>query len=170
LNITRANRVITVDLWWNEGLEHQAFGRVWRIGQTKPCYMYRVVSRSDIDLKIRELQKLKSLEIDHALQDDNHVPAQLSDKQLMWLLADDLCKKSDDREKTAVPAMTPKKRPGSSNTGVTKGRTGGTAKAGPRAKVAPKAQFKAQAKKKANAKPKPKPKTKAIAASDIDGN
>lgn len=35
LNLTRANRVIITDLWWNASVDEQAFGRVNRIGQQK---------------------------------------------------------------------------------------------------------------------------------------
>ena len=30
LNLTMANRVISIDLWWNHSVELQAFGRVFR--------------------------------------------------------------------------------------------------------------------------------------------
>lgn len=30
LNLTAANRVISIDLWWNHSVELQAFGRVFR--------------------------------------------------------------------------------------------------------------------------------------------
>lgn len=36
LNLTAANRVISVDLWWNYSVELQAFGRVFRQAR---CYI-----------------------------------------------------------------------------------------------------------------------------------
>ncbi|CCJ28149.1 unnamed protein product, partial [Pneumocystis jirovecii] len=35
LNLTVANRVILLDIWWNPAVEEQAIDRVYRIGQTK---------------------------------------------------------------------------------------------------------------------------------------
>lgn len=35
LNLTAANRVISIDLWWNHSAELQAFGRVFRYAMPK---------------------------------------------------------------------------------------------------------------------------------------
>jgi SNF2 family DNA or RNA helicase len=35
LNLTAGNRVIIIDLWWNQFVETQAFCRVYRIGQQR---------------------------------------------------------------------------------------------------------------------------------------
>lgn len=35
LNLTAGNRVIIIDLWWNQSVETQAFCRVYRIGQVR---------------------------------------------------------------------------------------------------------------------------------------
>jgi SNF2 family DNA or RNA helicase len=35
LNLTAANRVVIIDLWWNQFVETQAFCRVYRIGQDR---------------------------------------------------------------------------------------------------------------------------------------
>lgn len=35
LNLTAGNRVIIIDLWWNQFVETQAFCRVYRIGQER---------------------------------------------------------------------------------------------------------------------------------------
>jgi SNF2 family DNA or RNA helicase len=36
LNLTVANHVVLVDLWWNPTTEEQAIDRAHRIGQTRP--------------------------------------------------------------------------------------------------------------------------------------
>ncbi|KAJ4265069.1 hypothetical protein NW762_005313 [Fusarium torreyae] len=85
LNLTVANRVIIVEPWWNKTREQQAFGRVHRIGQTKECYLVRIMTQHYIDSRISELQEEKAEVIDRALQDDGHVPTVLNDMQLRHL-------------------------------------------------------------------------------------
>ncbi|KAI9743954.1 MAG: hypothetical protein M1818_002688 [Claussenomyces sp. TS43310] len=41
LNLTVANRMISLDPWWNDCAESQAFGRVYRLGQTKDTHIVR---------------------------------------------------------------------------------------------------------------------------------
>ncbi|KAI1330799.1 SNF2 family N-terminal domain-containing protein [Xylariaceae sp. FL0255] len=59
LNLTCANRVILVDLWWNIAIEMQAFCRVFRIGQQKETHFLRIVAEGTIDNKIEALQAKK---------------------------------------------------------------------------------------------------------------
>lgn len=40
LTITEANHVIHYGRWWNPAVESQATDRTYRIGQTKPVYVY----------------------------------------------------------------------------------------------------------------------------------
>jgi len=86
LNLTAANRVIIVDPWWNTVQEKQAFCRVVRIGQEKKTHLVRVMARAGIDERIDKLQKSKDKEIDHALQDDGHTPAEIDEQALEELL------------------------------------------------------------------------------------
>ena len=41
LNLTCANRVIFMDVWWNPSIENQAIDRVHRLGQVK-FYNFRL--------------------------------------------------------------------------------------------------------------------------------
>jgi len=59
LNLTGADTVILVDLWWNPAVESQAIGRAHRMGQEKIVEVYRLVTRGTIEEKIQELQEQK---------------------------------------------------------------------------------------------------------------
>ncbi|KAF2964057.1 hypothetical protein GQX73_g9507 [Xylaria multiplex] len=59
LNLTCANRVILVDLWWNTAIEMQAFARVFRIGQVKKTHFLRIIAQNTIDNRIEALQEKK---------------------------------------------------------------------------------------------------------------
>ncbi|KAI1356101.1 SNF2 family N-terminal domain-containing protein [Xylaria sp. FL0043] len=68
LNLTVANRVIIVDLWWNLAIEMQAFARVFRIGQTKETYFCRIVADGTIDNRIEALQEEKEEKISKLIE------------------------------------------------------------------------------------------------------
>ncbi|KAK1447273.1 SNF2 family domain-containing protein [Colletotrichum melonis] len=87
LNLTCANRVILIDVWWNNAAERQAFGRVFRMGQVKESHYVRILARDTIDEDIRNLQEEKCEEIEEVLQDDGHVPQVLGEYEVMALTA-----------------------------------------------------------------------------------
>ena len=59
LNLTGADTVILVDLWWNPAVESQAIGRAHRMGQERNVEVYRLITRGTIEEKIQELQESK---------------------------------------------------------------------------------------------------------------
>jgi len=59
LNLTSANRVIFLDLWWNPSVEEQATDRVHRIGQTKPVVVHRLTIKDTVEGRILQLQETK---------------------------------------------------------------------------------------------------------------
>lgn len=59
LNLTSANRVILMDIWWNPALEEQAIDRVHRIGQRLPVHVTRLLIDNSVELKIMALQEKK---------------------------------------------------------------------------------------------------------------
>ena len=61
LNLTGANRLILVDPDWNPATDLQALGRIWREGQTKPVFIYRLLSSDTIDESILRRQKDKGI-------------------------------------------------------------------------------------------------------------
>ena len=59
LNLIGANRLICVDADWNPSTDVQAMARVYRQGQTKPCFIYRMFTTGTVEEVIyqRQLQK-----------------------------------------------------------------------------------------------------------------
>lgn len=60
LNLFAANRLILFDGEWNPSFDHQAQARIWRDGQTKTTYVYRLLSTGMIDEKIFQRQLAKT--------------------------------------------------------------------------------------------------------------
>ncbi|MFT4264438.1 MAG: SNF2-related protein [Nocardioides sp.] len=59
LNLTRADHVVHVDRWWNPAVEDQASDRAWRIGQTRPVQVHRLVMRGTLEERIALLLERK---------------------------------------------------------------------------------------------------------------
>ena len=60
LNLTAADTVIHYDPWWNPATENQATDRAYRIGQDKPVFVYKLITRGTVEEKIQKLQKDKA--------------------------------------------------------------------------------------------------------------
>ncbi len=59
LNLTAADYVIHIDPWWNPAVEMQATDRTHRIGQTRPVFVYKLITRDTVEEKILLLQERK---------------------------------------------------------------------------------------------------------------
>ncbi|MFI8479847.1 DEAD/DEAH box helicase [Pseudomonas sp. NPDC078700] len=60
LNLTAADTVIHFDPWWNPASEAQASDRAYRIGQDKPVFVYKMITRGSVEEKIQQLQQAKA--------------------------------------------------------------------------------------------------------------
>lgn len=60
LNLTAADTVIHYDPWWNPAAEQQATDRAYRIGQDKPVFVFKLITRGTVEEKIAQLQREKT--------------------------------------------------------------------------------------------------------------
>ena len=87
MNLTRANRVIHFDRWWNPAVENQATDRAFRIGQTKTVHVHKLVCMGTIEEKIDlMIERKKGLVSDIMGQTESWI-TELSSSELRELLA-----------------------------------------------------------------------------------
>ena len=60
LNLTAADTVIHYDPWWNPAAEQQANDRAYRIGQDKPVFVYKLITKGTVEEKIQQMQHQKN--------------------------------------------------------------------------------------------------------------
>lgn len=70
LNLTSADVVILVDLWWNPAVEEQAIARAHRMGQKNTVEVIRMITQGTIEEKIMEIQERKKDLIANVLEGD----------------------------------------------------------------------------------------------------
>lgn len=59
LNLTAATTVVHFDRWWNPAVEDQATDRAYRIGQTQPVTVHRLITQGTVEDRVAELLKHK---------------------------------------------------------------------------------------------------------------
>jgi len=59
LNLIGANRLVIYDCEWNPSYERQAMARIWRDGQKKEVFIYRLLTTGTIEEKIFQRQMVK---------------------------------------------------------------------------------------------------------------
>ncbi|MFF8833252.1 SNF2-related protein [Streptomyces sp. NPDC015131] len=55
LNLTRAEHVVHYDRWWNPAVEAQATDRAYRIGQTRPVQVHRLIAEGTVEDRIADM-------------------------------------------------------------------------------------------------------------------
>lgn len=56
LNLVAANQVVLADSWWAPAIEDQAVDRVYRLGQTRPTTVFRLVMEDSIEGRVLDIQ------------------------------------------------------------------------------------------------------------------
>jgi superfamily II DNA or RNA helicase len=87
LNLTRADHVLHVDRWWNPAVEEQATDRAYRIGQTRPVQVHRMITRGTIEEKIAEMLGRKRALADAVLGKGEMALTELSNDELRDLVS-----------------------------------------------------------------------------------
>ncbi|MBC8160890.1 MAG: DEAD/DEAH box helicase [Roseiflexaceae bacterium] len=73
LNLTATDYVIHIDPWWNPAAEQQATDRTHRIGQDKPVFVTKLISRDTVEEKILQLQQRKRDLVDQIISAEGGV-------------------------------------------------------------------------------------------------
>ncbi|WP_413761029.1 SNF2-related protein [Streptomyces sp. MMBL 11-3] len=86
LNLTRAEHVVHYDRWWNPAVEAQATDRAYRIGQTRPVQVHRLIAEGTIEDRIADMLLRKRELADAVLGSGEAALTELSDAQLAELV------------------------------------------------------------------------------------
>ena len=87
LNLTSADIVIHLDIWWNPQVEIQATDRAHRIGQTKTVTVLKLITRGTIEENILKLQEQKSILSNELITTNNNNLFNLSKEDIKTLLS-----------------------------------------------------------------------------------
>lgn len=88
LNLTSADIVIHLDVWWNPQVENQATDRAHRIGQTKKVTVLKLINKGTVEEKIIELQEKKRILSDNLIEGKNTTTLDtLTEEELTNLLS-----------------------------------------------------------------------------------
>ncbi|MEU6990184.1 DEAD/DEAH box helicase [Streptomyces sp. NPDC046465] len=86
LNLTRAEHVVHYDRWWNPAVEAQATDRAYRIGQTQPVQVHRLVAEGTIEDRIADMLLRKRELADAVLGSGESALTELTDAELSDLV------------------------------------------------------------------------------------
>ncbi|RSO30017.1 ATP-dependent helicase, partial [Streptomyces sp. WAC 06725] len=87
LNLTRAAHVVHFDRWWNPAVEAQATDRAYRIGQTRPVQVHRMVTEGTVEDRIAGMLARKQRLADAVLGSGEAALTELTDAELADLVA-----------------------------------------------------------------------------------
>ncbi|MET8134177.1 DEAD/DEAH box helicase [Streptomyces sp. NPDC005251] len=86
LNLTRAGHVIHYDRWWNPAVEDQATDRAYRIGQTQPVQVHKLIAEGTVEDRVAEMLRQKRELADSVLGSGEAAFSELSDSELAELV------------------------------------------------------------------------------------
>jgi superfamily II DNA or RNA helicase len=86
LNLTRADHVVHYDRWWNPAVEDQATDRAYRIGQTRPVQVHRLIAEGTVEDRIAEMLASKRQLADAVLTSGEAALTELSNAELAALV------------------------------------------------------------------------------------
>lgn len=86
LNLTRAGHVVHFDRWWNPASRPQATDRAYRIGQTQPVQVHRLIAEGTIEDRIAGMLARKQGLADSVLGSGESALTELSDAELADLV------------------------------------------------------------------------------------
>ncbi|MBQ0852449.1 ATP-dependent helicase [Streptomyces sp. BH-SS-21] len=87
LNLTRAGHVIHFDRWWNPAVEEQATDRAYRIGQTQPVQVHRLITEGTVEDRIADMLASKRALADAILGSGEASLTELTDRDLSDLVS-----------------------------------------------------------------------------------
>ncbi|MBM9508986.1 ATP-dependent helicase [Streptomyces sp. KK5PA1] len=87
LNLTRAGHVIHYDRWWNPAVEDQATDRAYRIGQTQPVQVHKLLAEGTVEEKVADMLRRKRELAESVLGSGEAAFSELSDGELAELVA-----------------------------------------------------------------------------------
>ncbi|QNP74089.1 DEAD/DEAH box helicase [Streptomyces roseirectus] len=86
LNLTRAEHVVHYDRWWNPAVEAQATDRAYRIGQTRPVQVHRLIAEGTVEDRIARMLERKRELADAVLGSGETAFTELTDAELAELV------------------------------------------------------------------------------------
>ncbi|MFJ5772936.1 SNF2-related protein [Streptomyces sp. NPDC093094] len=87
LNLTRAGHVVHFDRWWNPAVEEQATDRAYRIGQTQPVQVHRLITEGTVEDRIADMLAAKRALADAVLGVGESALTELTDRELADLVS-----------------------------------------------------------------------------------
>ncbi|MEY9995417.1 superfamily II DNA or RNA helicase [Streptomyces sp. V4I8] len=87
LNLTRAGHVVHFDRWWNPAVEEQATDRAYRIGQTQPVQVHRLITEGTVEDRIAEMLESKRALADAILGSGESALTELTNRELADLVS-----------------------------------------------------------------------------------
>ncbi|MFH8932929.1 DEAD/DEAH box helicase [Streptomyces griseosporeus] len=87
LNLTRAGHVVHFDRWWNPAVEEQATDRAYRIGQTQPVQVHRLITEGTVEDRIADMLTSKRALADAVLGSGEAALTELTDRELADLVS-----------------------------------------------------------------------------------